>query len=77
VNLILYFLEQEKWGVNSSNTWTGKPLPCNLYLFRPQTNRRLRFQKRPEIILDFSHTEYGRMVLLPEASRATLARDFA
>jgi hypothetical protein len=30
-----------------------------------------------EIILGFSHTEYGHMVLLPEASRAALARDFA
>jgi hypothetical protein len=30
-----------------------------------------------EIILGFSHTEYGHKVLLPEASRAALARDLA
>jgi hypothetical protein len=30
-----------------------------------------------EIILGFSHTEYGHMVLLPEARRAALAKDFA
>jgi hypothetical protein len=30
-----------------------------------------------KITLGFSNTEYGHMVLLPEASRAALARGFA